>query len=225
MTEQSRDQGTGFTPMSNLRLIAESATLLASIAVVGGFLLVGIAMTGMNWFYGHFDLTAEDVGLDQSRILLQTGGTAVLVVSSSIVFGVAFAFLSMFRDASRRSSKRWIFLRPNVLRDRRMVRRSLVASMVCLVAYFAWGVAAANTSLADIRAGRSTGHQILAHGQIVARCEHLWWTDRGLDSVFESVPGESFVFLGSASSIAVFYNPRTRHTIRVSASEVSSRGC
>jgi hypothetical protein len=66
---------------------------------------------------------------------------------------------------------------------------------------------------------------MFAHGEIVAWCVDIWWDNPRLNKLFGGPPSRRLVFLGQASGIAVFYDAKTRHTIRVPVSDIVTRSC
>lgn len=207
-----------------LSRLAESARVLAALGALGGFALVSLARTGLDWFYGNFELTPEEVGLDQATILLQTASTGIVVVMGATLIGLvasaaATRLIERYHRAERPTSISVL------IKDPTFARNAAVVALCVLVTYFAWGVATARDSLDRIRSGRSTSPQVFAHGEVIARCEEVWWKQPLLDELFASPPGSTFVFLGQSEGAASFYDPRTRRTVRVPASEIAMKSC
>jgi hypothetical protein len=209
----------------NIRALADSAKMTTSIALLAGFLLVSLAKTGMDWFYARFDLTPAEVGLNQTSILFQTAATAIVVVTGSALVGLAIsaAATRVARRGHRLPAGPPSFR--SLINEPRVVKSAALVALILLVGYFAWGLETAQQSIARIRSGDSTSSQVFAHGEIVAWCVEVWWNNPRLNEVFGGPPARRLVFFGQASGIAVFYDAKTRHTIRVSVSDVVTRSC
>jgi hypothetical protein len=199
--------------------------MATAIAVLGGFLLVSLAKTGMNWFYARFNVTPEEVGLSQTSILFQTAATAIVVLTGSALagLGISVAATRVARRGNRVSAGP-PSLR-SLIREPRVAKRAALIALVVLFGYFAWGVETAEQSIARIQSGNSTSSQMFAHGEIVAWCVDVWWDNPRLNEEFGGPPVRRLVFLGQASGIAVFYDATTRRTIRVPVSGVVTRSC
>jgi hypothetical protein len=206
------------------RVLADSAKMTASIAALGGFLLVALAKTGMDWFYGSFDLTPEEVGLDQSTILFQTAATAIVVLTISLLLGLGISAAAT-RIAGRRNKALATRSLPRLMAERRVLKRGGILAIILLTGYFLWGVETARQSIEAVKAGKSTSTQLLAHGQVVAWCVVAWWQDPRLNNLFGSPPGRRLVFFGQASGIAAFYDASTRRTVRIPIADVVMRSC
>ena len=180
--------------------------MATSIAVLGGFLLVSLAKIGMDWFYGRFDITPEEVGLSQTSILFQTAATAVVVVTGSAIvgLGISAAATRVARRGNRVPAGPPSFR--SLIREPGVAKKAALIALVVLLGYFAWGVETADQSIARIQSGNSTSSQIFAHGEIVAWCVDVWWDKPLLNEVFGGPPARRLVFLGQASGIAVFYD-------------------
>ena len=225
MSSNHSEREPGDWPLRHIRALADSAKAVTSIAVVAGFLLVLLTKTGMNWFYAKFNLTPDEVGLNQASILFQTAATAVVVVAGSALVGLGIsatlARVASSRDraaAGKRSFR-------SLISDWKVMRRGILVALVLLFAYYAWGVETAEQSIARVRSGSSTSLQTFAHGEIVAWCVNVWWNDPRLNVVFGGSPGRRLVFFGQASGTGVFYDARTGHTIRVPISQVVTKSC
>ena len=212
-------------PVRYLRALADFAKMATAIAVLGGFLLVALAKTGMDWFYARFDVTPDEVGLSQTSILFQTAATAIVVLTGSALAGLG---ISAVATRVARRGNRVPAGPPSLrclIREPRVAKWAALVALVILFGYFVWGVASAGQSIARIQSGNSASSQIFAHGEIVAWCVDIWWDNPRLNKLFGGPPARRLVFLGQASGIAVFYDAKTRHTIRVPVSDIVTRSC
>jgi hypothetical protein len=201
------------------RSLTDIAAIVGSLATVAGFALVALARTGLNWFYANFALTPEEVGLDQSSILLQTASAGLVVVVFAMVVGMLVGVA-----VARRLGRPVASIR-TLAADRGIMRICGLVALSILVLYFLWGVTTARESLERVRAGRSTNPQMIAHGEVTARCVQVWWKEPHLDEVFGKPRGSRFVYLGEAHGKAAFYDSQGKRTMRVSGSEVATRSC
>ena len=225
MPDRHDEREPGDSLVRNVRVLADFAKMATSIALLGGFLLVSLAKTGMDWFYAGFDVTPAEVGLNQASILFQTAATAIVVVTGSALIGLG---ISVAATRTTRRGHRLSAGPPtlsSLVGEPRVLKGAVLIAVILMVGYFVWGVETAQQSIARVRSGYSTSSQIFAHGEIVAWCVEAWWTDRRLNEVFGGPPMRRLVFFGQASGIAVFYDAKTRHTIRVSVSDVVTRSC
>ncbi len=209
-----------------VRALGDWAKIAAPVAALGGFVLVALAKTGMDWFYSNFKLTPGEVGLDQTSILFQTAATAIGVLSASLIIGlgVSIVFARATWRRIRKETTRSYSVRA-LIGEPIIVKRGAVVALALLAGYFLWGVGTAHQSVNRIRSGESTSSQIFAHGEIIAWCVEVWWKDPRWNEVFGSPPGLSLVYFGQASGIAAFYDARTGHTIRIPTSDVATRSC
>jgi hypothetical protein len=165
------------------------------------------------------------VGLSQTSILFQTAATAIVVLTGSALAGLG---ISVVTTRVARRGNRVPAGPPSIqtlIREPGVAKRAALIALVVLFGYFVWGVASAGQSIARIQSGNSASSQMFAHGEIVAWCVDIWWDNPRLNKLFGGPPGRRLVFLGQASGIAVFYDAKTRHTIRVPVSDIVTRSC
>lgn len=208
-----------------LRTAGEWCRVALSISGVGAFVLVATARTGLGWFYGHFDATPEELGLDRATVLVQTAASGAIVALGAAAIGLGASRASRLARSRLGKSTTRPGARRKQGRPAPLDRTALTVALLILLVYFVVGLASARQSLDRVRAGRSTDRQLLAHGEVVATCVQLWWTQPELGPLFAVAPGSRFVLLGRSAGIDVYYDPRAAETIRVPSSSVTSRTC
>jgi hypothetical protein len=221
---QENDVQIAGPPTRLIDLIAESARIAVSIAAIAGFILVSIAYMGIGWFYGNFGLTPHNVGLDEATILLETASTGVITVTVAALVSLAVSATGT-RLLGRRDPAGDVISLRRLLTKPIVMKRAAVVALLLLLAYFLWGVVAANHSLHNVRSGRSVEPQILAHGEVTARCTEVWWKNPYLDPLFAKPQGARLVYLGAADGITSFFDSTTGHTIRVPSGDIATRSC
>lgn len=222
MIQKDDVQTTGW-PARLTHLVAESARIAVSVAVIAGFILVSIAHMGLKWFYGTFGLTPQDVGLDEATILFETASTGVIIVTVAALVGFGVS-ASGTRLLGRRDPAGDVITLRRLLVEPVVAKRAAVVAFLLLVAYFLWGVVTANRSLDNVRSGRSVEPQIFAHGEVTARCTEVWWKPH-LDPLFAKPQGARLVYLGEDEGITSFFDSTTERTIRVPSGDIATRSC
>ncbi len=213
--------GSQATPgLLGVHSLGEYARTVAAVAVVAGFVLVGLTQMGLDWFYGHFGLSSQDVGLNQTSILFETAATGIAALAAAAVIGVGVALAVHRLLRSRRPTRP-----PPLLAQPAVVCTAIGVALVLLAAFLISGVVNANRSLSDTRAGRSVPSQALAHGEVVARCTEVWWKDPYLDGLIGRPQGTRLVYLGEAAGVTSFYDATTTRTIRIPTEDIATRSC
>ena len=212
-------------PFSLAQSVGEYARVAAGTAAVAGFALVALTQMGLDWFYGHFGLAPQDVGLDQTAILFETAATGITALISAAVVGLAVAVLLRYVALGRSR------IRHGTVSLRSLVVEPVVLAMAggitiaLLAGFLGSGILNAHRSLEDIRAGRSVPRQVLARGEVVARCTQVWWKEPHIDGVIGRPQGARLVYLGEAAGVTSFYDATSTRTIRVPSGDVATRSC
>jgi hypothetical protein len=204
--------------------VAEFIRIAVSVAAIAGFILVSLAYMGLEWFYGNFGLTPQEVGLDEATILLETASTAAIAVAVAALVGFAVSASATRLLGQRDPAGNVITLR-HLLAEPVVARRAALVALILLVAYFLWGVVTANHSLDNVRSGRSVEPQILAHGEVTARCTEIWWKNPHLDPLFAKPQGARLIYLGQDQGVTSFFDPTTGRTIRIPSGDIATRSC
>jgi hypothetical protein len=210
-------------PLRLAQSVGEYARVAAGAAAVAGFALIALTQMGLDWFYGHFGLAPQDVGLDQTAILFETAATGITALTCAAVVGLGVAvvlrYLVLRRSRHDTASPRSLVGQPVVLASASGITIALLAG------FLGSGILNAHRSLDDIRAGRSVPPQVLARGEVVARCTQVWWKEPHLDGVIGHPQGARLVYLGEAASVTSFYDATSTRTIRVPSGDVATRSC
>ena len=218
-TVTTRDGVRGVPSPTIAHSIGEYARGITAVAVVAGFALVGLTQMGLDWFYGHFGLAPQDVGLNQASILFETAATGVIAITAAMAIGMTVALVVHRLRRGEGRSFVALLAQPSV------VRSALGVAVILLAAFFLSGILNAHRSLADVRAGRSVTSQTLARGEVVARCTEVWWKDPHLGELVGRPAGARLVYLGESGGVTSFYDAVSTRTVRVPTGDIATRSC
>jgi hypothetical protein len=182
--------------------------LKSPTAVIGGLVAVAyfVSRLGQTSFYSKFGLEPDDVGLGRTETLTRSAVWLVLIA-------LVPAALAVFGWAAKRSTVKWV----------------IAAGLVSIVALPIW-VPQAYRHDADcvedgkaVRpAGLSTPLRIITN-PLGLRAEpvRVAWINGG--STGYDFGTENVIYLGRADGTAVFFDPRTKQTVRVPQNDVVVR--